>query len=53
MLDLDAGKYAGFIWPAYGITALVFLVLIWTSLSFSRSWRRRAQALSEAADPPA
>ena len=24
MLDLDPGPYAAYIWPAYGLTALVF-----------------------------
>jgi len=27
MLDLDFGKYGGFIWAADGITAFVFLVM--------------------------
>jgi heme exporter protein D len=43
MLDLDAGAYAAFVWPAYGITALVFIAMIWFSLARSRHWRRRAE----------
>ncbi|MBT9471038.1 MAG: heme exporter protein CcmD [Pseudomonadota bacterium] len=43
MLDLDAGAYAAFVWPAYGITALVFVGMIWLSLAQARRWRRRAE----------
>ncbi|WP_312161291.1 heme exporter protein CcmD [Phenylobacterium sp.] len=43
MLDLDAGKYALFVWPAYGLTALTFLGMIVFTLRQSRIWRRRAE----------
>lgn len=43
MLDLDAGKYAAFVWPAYGVTALTFAVLIAWTLSRARRWRRKAR----------
>ena len=46
MLDLDAGKYSAFVWPAYGLTAFVFLVLIVASLNHARRWRRRAEDLA-------
>jgi heme exporter protein D len=46
MPDLDLGKYAGFIWPAYAITATVFAVMIGASLHHARRWRARAEALS-------
>ncbi|MDB5467377.1 MAG: ccmD [Phenylobacterium sp.] len=46
MLDFDAGKYAAFVWPAYGITALVFGLLIVGALSHARRWRRRAEELA-------
>jgi heme exporter protein D len=39
---LDMGGYAGFVWPAYGVTALVLLVLLVASL---RSLRKRQAAL--------
>jgi len=45
MLDLDAGKYAAFVWPAYGLTALVFAVLIISSLDHARRWKKRAEEL--------
>jgi len=43
MLDLDAGKYAAFVWPAYAITAAVFAGMIWATLAHARHWRRRAE----------
>lgn len=46
MPHLETGKYALFIWPAYGLTALVFIGLIVGSLAHARRWRRRAEALS-------
>ncbi len=47
MLDLDAGRYAAFVWPAFGLTALVFAGMIGQSLAKTRYWRRRAQDLVE------
>ena len=44
MFDFDAGRYAVFVWPAYGVTALVFLVLILDTLLRARRWRRAAEA---------
>jgi heme exporter protein D len=49
MLDLDAGKYAAFVWPAFGLTAAVFAVMIWTSLAHARRWRKAAQDREKAA----
>jgi heme exporter protein D len=43
MLDLDAGKYAAFVWPAYALTAVVFAAMIWFALAQSRRWRRQAE----------
>ena len=44
MFDFAAGKYALFVWPAYGITALVFALLVLDSLLRARRWRRAVQA---------
>jgi heme exporter protein D len=44
MLHLETGKYAFFVWTAYGLTAAVFVVLIAASLSHARRWRKRAEA---------
>lgn len=46
MLHLETGKYGFFIWTAYGLTALVFVLLIASSLNHARRWRRRAEALA-------
>ena len=46
MIDLDVGKYGAFIWPAYGVTALVFGVLIAGALNQSRRWKKKAQELA-------
>jgi heme exporter protein D len=43
MLDFNAGKYAVFVWPAYGLTALVFAGLIADTLARARRWRRAAE----------
>lgn len=43
MLDFDAGKYAVFVWPAYGLTAAVFILLIADTLLRARRWRRAAE----------
>ena len=52
MFDFDAGKYAIFVWPAYGLTALVFIVLIADTLARARRWRRAAERRErEAGDP--
>ena len=46
MIDFDVGKYAAFIWPAYAITVLAFVVLIAGALNHSRRWKQRAEELS-------
>ena len=43
-LDFDAGKYAAFVWPAYGLTAAVLLWLVIDSLARAARWRRAAQS---------
>jgi heme exporter protein D len=46
MPNLELGKYAPYIWPAYGITALVFAVLVVGALAHARRWRRKAEELT-------
>jgi heme exporter protein D len=41
-----AHDYAAYIWPAYGLTVLVFAVLIVSSLTHARRWRKRAEELA-------
>ena len=43
MADLSGGRYAAYIWPAYGVTAVVFAGLILSSLLHARRWRSRAE----------
>jgi heme exporter protein D len=45
MPSFETGKYAFFVWTAYGITALVFVILIATALNHSRRWKKKAQEL--------
>lgn len=49
MLDLDAGKYAAYVWPAFAVTAAVFAWMIASSLAQARRWRRRAEQRKDAA----
>ena len=44
-LIASVGNYGAFIWPAYGITVLVFAGMIVGSLARTRRWRRRAEEL--------
>jgi heme exporter protein D len=46
MLNLETGKYAFFVWSAYGITGAVFLILILSSLNHARRWKKKAQELA-------
>jgi heme exporter protein D len=39
---VDMGGYARFVWPAYGVTAIVLVGLLWASL---RGWRRQRSLL--------
>ena len=41
--SLDVGRYAVFIWPAYGISALVLGALLVDSLVRAARWRRAAE----------
>ena len=45
---LSAGKYAAFIWPAYGVSALGFVWMIIDTLARARRWRRQAERLERA-----
>jgi heme exporter protein D len=47
---LAMGKYAVYIWPAYGIAAAVLIGLAWSSLRALRARERENDAL-EAARP--
>ena len=44
-LDFDAGKYAVYMWPAFGITAIAFAWMIVDSLVQARRWKRELERL--------
>ena len=46
MIHWETGKYAFFVWTAYGLTAAVFVLMIVRSLLHSRRWKARAEALA-------
>jgi heme exporter protein D len=46
MLHLETGKYAFYIWTAYGLTAAVFVLMIAGALAHVRRWKARAEALT-------
>lgn len=57
MLDLDMSPYAAFVWPAWGVSALVLAALVARAVVAARKWKRElerleAEAPSEAADTP-
>ncbi|WP_342745831.1 heme exporter protein CcmD [Caulobacter mirabilis] len=43
MLDFDAGKYALYVWPAYAVSAAVFVWMIADSLLRARRWREELE----------
>ena len=49
-LDLDAGKYAFYVWTAYGASAVVIVAMIADTLVRSAKWRRQAERLQAEKD---
>ncbi len=41
--NLELGKYAVYVWPAYGLSALVILAMLVQSLMRARRWRIAAE----------
>jgi heme exporter protein D len=50
MLDLDMGKYAAFVWPAWALTALVLGWMVTDTLARARRWKREADRLEQEQD---
>lgn len=50
MIDLDMGAYAGFVWPAWGISAVVLAALTARALLAARRWNAALKQLE--ADTP-
>jgi heme exporter protein D len=51
VLATFAGKYAAFIWPAYGVCAVGFAWMIVDTLAGARRWRSRARRLEDRGEP--
>ena len=46
----EVGRYGPYIWPAFGLSALLLSALIAQSLVSARHWRREAERLQAQAD---
>jgi heme exporter protein D len=44
---LSAGRYAAYVWPAYGVTLVGFVWMIADTTLRARRWRRRADQLEQ------
>ena len=53
MLDLDMTPYAAFVWPAWGVSALVLAALTARAVIASRKWKRELARLDTATDEAA
>jgi len=51
MPDLDMSPYAAFVWPAWGISALVLAALAARTLAGARRWKREMQRLEAEGAP--
>ena len=49
-MDFDAGKYAIYIWPAFGITVSAFAWMIVDSLAQARRWKAELETLQAELD---
>ena len=45
MLDLDMTPYAAFVWPAWGISALVLAGVVARAVTASRKWKAELKKL--------
>lgn len=45
MLDLDMGRYAAFVWPAWAISAVVLAALAARALTVARRWSAELKRL--------
>lgn len=47
MFDLDMGRYAAFVWPAWGISAVVLAALAARTLIAARRWSAELKRLED------
>ncbi|WP_291839994.1 heme exporter protein CcmD [Brevundimonas sp.] len=52
MLDFDMGKYAAYVWPAWGISAVVLAALAARALLAARRWSAQLKRLENDPDRP-
>lgn len=52
MLDLDMGKYAAYVWPAWGFSALVLAALAVRAVLAARRWAAELKRLESDAGRP-
>lgn len=52
MIDLDMGAYAGFVWPAWGISAIVLAVLAARAVITARRWNAALKQLDPDGNAP-
>lgn len=50
MIDLDMGAYAGFVWPAWAISAIVLAALAVRALIAARRWNAALRKLDPEPD---
>ena len=50
--NLEVGRYAVFIWPAYAISAVTLLAMVADSLARASRWRKAAEAQPSNGDVP-
>ena len=47
MVDLDMSPYAAFVWPAWGISALVLGAVVARAVAASRKWKTELKRLED------
>lgn len=47
MLDLDMGRYAAFVWPAWSLSAIVLAALAARALLAARRWTAELKRLED------
>jgi heme exporter protein D len=47
MLDLDMGRYAAFVWPAWALSAIVLAALAARALLAARRWSAELKRLED------
>lgn len=50
MFDLDMGRYAAFVWPAWGLSAAVLALLAARAVMAARRWSAELKRLEDGAD---